>query len=67
MEHNVLSHSHTLLINSTCLGILAKNMPKRLAGYHLLNSYNFSYLFCHNTDLFDERFSLESCAQYVTL
>ena len=22
-----------------CLGILAKNMPKRLAGYDLLNSY----------------------------
>ena len=22
-----------------CLGILAKNMPKRLAGYCLLNSY----------------------------
>ena len=22
-----------------CLGILAKNMPKRLAGYYLLNSY----------------------------
>ena len=25
-----------------CLGILAKNMPKHLAGYYLLNSYNFS-------------------------
>ena len=24
-----------------CLGILAKNMPKRLAGYYLLNSYVF--------------------------
>ena len=23
-----------------CLGILAKNMPKHLAGYYLLNSYN---------------------------
>ena len=23
-----------------CLGILAKNMPKRLAGYYLLNSYH---------------------------
>ena len=27
-----------------CLGILAKNMPKRLAGYYLLNSY--SILLC---------------------
>ena len=26
-----------------CLGILAKNMPKRLAGYYLLNSYLLSY------------------------
>ena len=25
-----------------CLGILAKNMPKHLAGYYLLNSYLFS-------------------------
>ena len=25
-----------------CLGILAKNMPKRLAGYYLPNSYNTS-------------------------
>ena len=25
-----------------CLGILAKNMPKHLAGYYLLNSYNIS-------------------------
>ena len=25
-----------------CLGILAKNMPKHLAGYYLLNSYNSS-------------------------
>ena len=25
-----------------CLGILAKNMPKHLAGYYLLNSYHLS-------------------------
>ena len=25
-----------------CLGILAKNMPKHLAGYYLLNSYELS-------------------------
>ena len=26
-----------------CLGILAKNMPKHLAGYYLLNSYFYLY------------------------
>ena len=37
-----------------CLGILAKNMPKHLAGYYLLNSYNSS------TKEYDERTGMSS-------
>ena len=29
-------------VDLVCLGILAKNMPKHLAGYYLLNSYHLS-------------------------
>ena len=34
-----------------CLGILAKNMPKRLAGYYLLNSYNYFNTISANSQL----------------
>ena len=39
-------------VDLVCLGILAKNMPKHLAGYYLLNSYKPSisiYIFKKDT------------------